>query len=308
MEHKIKCLGELLQEYLLNLQNSVGLEATGISDDAYNDSCKVRTGYSSEFIRDFIKGTLTLVGGRSSTCTHFAINLAVKASLSHHNSVALFVKDLTVTDILTNIIASKGKIDALSLQNGKISKEHITMVKAVADNISTRDLSTNKDVYVPMPTNLFIDTSYYNSSSDLFEKCSKIKHETGGGLNLVILDDIDLLILKKDEEHLNASMILKQLARELNVPIIVTCGLTRDRIENAHNKRPFITDLRPPAYEEHADSVILLHRDAYYDVAVENNILELIVNKNVPGKPTGTVRFSWDPKYLRMDEIKQEVI
>jgi len=307
MEHKIKCLEELFPEYLLDLQNSVGLEATGISD-AYNNCFKVETGYSCEFIRDFNKGTLTLVGGRPSMGkTSFVINLAVKASLSHYNSVALFIKELSMNEILTRILASEEKIDTVCLQNGKISKEELARVQTAAGKISAMDLSMDDDIYVPTPTNLFIDNSYYNSSLDIFNKCSKIKYDTGR-LDLVILDDIKLLVLKKDEEHLNASMALKQLARELDAPIIATCGLTRERIESAHNKRPFITDLRPPAFEEHADSVILLHRDAYYDLTVENNVLELIVNKNEPGKPTGTVCFNWEPKYLRMDEIKQEVI
>ncbi len=307
MEHKIKCLEELFPEYLMDLQNSVGLEATGISD-AYNNCFKVETGYSCEFIRDFNKGTLTLVGGRPSMGkTSFAINLATRASLSHYNSVALFIKELSMNEILTRILASEEKIDTVCLQNGKTSKEELERIQTATGKISTMDLSMDDDVYVRTPTSLFIDNSYYNSSSDIFKKCSQIKDDTGK-LDLVILDDIDLLILKKDEEHLNASMVLKQLSRELDVPIIATCGLTKDRIENANNKRPFLTDLRPPAFQEHADSVILLHRDAYYDLTVENNALELIVNKNVPGKPTGTIRFSWEPKYLRMDEIKQEVI
>lgn len=304
MEHKIKCLEELFPEYLLDLHNGVGLEATGICG-AYDDTFRVKTGYSCELIKIFQRGTLTLVGARPSMGkTSFVINLALKMSLSHYNTVALFINELDRRDILSRMLSIQTNINLVKIQNGKISKEEFEHIEATAKKISSKDFCLDEDVYVPTPTGLFIDNSHYNSSSDIFEKCMEMKYESGT-LDLVIVDDINLLVLKKGQEHLNSSMILRQLARDLDVPVIVTCGLERERIEASASKKPFITDLRPPAFEEHADSIILLHRDAYYDVTVENNILELIVskNRNVIGKPTGTVRLSWDPKTLRMDDI-----
>ena len=67
-----------------------------------------------------------------------------------------------------------------------------------------------------------------------------------------------------------------------------------------------MTDLRPPAFKKHADAVLFLYREALYDLNIKNNVLEVIVHKNATSWPTGTVRLGWDPKSLRIDEIKEE--
>lgn len=109
----------------------------------------------------------------------------------------------------------------------------------------------------------------------------------------VILIDYLTLIHSEDKSanmHLQVSQITKELkgmAREFNCPVITLAQLSR-AVEQRHDKRPLMSDLRESgSIEEDADVIVFLYRDAYYSKDEDDNILELIVSKNRNG-PVGT--------------------
>lgn len=93
------------------------------------------------------------------------------------------------------------------------------------------------------------------------------------------------------------SWALKQMAKELNCPVVCLSQLNRS-VESRTNKRPLMSDLRDSGnIEQDADVIILLYREDYYekqeaegnmDYNKHTEVLELIVTKNRNG-PTGTV-------------------
>ena len=103
---------------------------------------------------------------------------------------------------------------------------------------------------------------------------------------------------------------LKKLARDLNVPLIVTSDLNRSVEHREYSKRPLISDLYgSSAIENMADSVILLHRPEYYKIYQDirgndmRNIIELQIHKN-KNRCIGDVIYRFNHDFGRVEEFK----
>lgn len=117
--------------------------------------------------------------------------------------------------------------------------------------------------------NLFIDDSSSNKISELtwkLRRLNKVKK-----LDMVVIDYLQLLSGDKEQgdgnrqnEISKISRTLKQMARELNVPVIALSQLSRE-VEKRTKKTPILSDLRESgAIEQDADIVMFLHREDYY--------------------------------------------
>lgn len=96
---------------------------------------------------------------------------------------------------------------------------------------------------------------------------------------------------------------LRDIARELMVPIIATVALEPVRQDGARGRRPQLSDL--PLSDDDADSVCFIHRDAYYDRDAELDVVEVIVASQRNG-PTDTVKLRWEPQYGRVDNHPED--
>ena len=92
---------------------------------------------------------------------------------------------------------------------------------------------------------------------------------------------------------------LKDLAEELNVPVLITAPVSRG-VEERENCRPMLSDIRDSdALEYYGDIIVMLYRDEYYDPDTEERgIAELIVTKHRNG-PVGTVKMLFEPQFGR---------
>ena len=113
----------------------------------------------------------------------------------------------------------------------------------------------------------------------------------------------DKLILKEDTGNwsiTNLGAIL--LAKNLDVPVIVTCQLSR-KCEKRDNKRPTMSDFSDSKYGiyTYSDEVLFIYRDSYYNKENKNDIAEIIGEKNKKGN-TGIVKLKWIPEYLKFSE------
>ena len=115
---------------------------------------------------------------------------------------------------------------------------------------------------------------------------------------LLVIDYFGLIAVEGDakgryEDYTAISGRLKQLACQLNIPILCLAQLNRE-VEKRTKKRPGLSDLRDTgAIEQDADGIIFLHREGYYDDQDSGSDIELILAKNRHGN-TGTVRMYWD--------------
>ena len=103
----------------------------------------------------------------------------------------------------------------------------------------------------------------------------------------------------RQQEISALSRYLKQLARELDCPVIVLSQLSRAP-EQRSDHRPVLSDLRESgSIEQDADIVMFLYRDEYYNPETDKpNICEINIAKHRSG-PTGTVEVTWLGKYTR---------
>lgn len=109
--------------------------------------------------------------------------------------------------------------------------------------------------------------------------------------------------LARWEQVGNVVMALKELAREIQIPIIALAQVNRN-VEQRENKRPHMGDIANSSeIEKEADCVMSLYRDeAYNHDTVDKGIIEIDVMKNRHG-PTGMTKFVWDERYMKVRDL-----
>lgn len=136
-------------------------------------------------------------------------------------------------------------------------------------------------------------------------------------IGLVVVDYLQLAKgregVPREQEIAEISRSLKQLAKDLRVPVVALSQLNR-AVEARADKRPMLSDLRESgAIEQDADTIVFIYRDEYYnpDSTRHRGIAELILAKQRNG-PTGRIFVRYTAHCTRFDnlapgEIAEEV-
>ena len=141
---------------------------------------------------------------------------------------------------------------------------------------------------------------------------SATRLKSRGLLDFMIIDQLSFLEtaakdrlknMIREQEVSGYTRSLKNLARELNVPILLVCHLKRD-VANRSDKTPTLVDLRESgSIEQDADVVMFVHRPGYYDKA-DTTIQkkgQIIVAKQRDG-PTDTIEVEFDGSIVRWSD------
>ena len=146
--------------------------------------------------------------------------------------------------------------------------------------------------------------------SQIATKARRLKY--AGKLDLVIIDHLNLIGTDTKKENRTNEVAditkrLKGLAKELKVPVICLCQLSRG-VESRQEKKPQMSDLRESGtIEQDAELVLLLYREGYYTKDPSDNSAELIISKHRGGK-TGTVNLIFTgEKQIFVDDVLQGV-
>ena len=111
---------------------------------------------------------------------------------------------------------------------------------------------------------LYVDDSPDLTVTSIRAKCRRLKRAQG--LGLVVVDYMQLMqgsarTESRQQEIADISRSLKNLARELHLPVIAISQLNR-ALESREDKRPRLGDLRESgAIEQDADIVMFIYRD-----------------------------------------------
>lgn len=258
-------------EMLENRYANSGNEVTGVPS-GYNDLDRMTSGFQDS--------DLIIVAARPSVGkTAFALNIAQYAAVKAQKRVALFSLEMSGEQLVLRMMSAEQNIEADRMRTGYLRSEDWDR--------ATRAISTLSD------SQIFLDDSASLTVSDIVNKCRRLKQKFG--LDMVVIDYLQLISgsrkgnENRQQEVADISRRLKQLARELGVPVIALSQLSR-AVEQRQDKRPMLSDLRESgAIEQDADIVAFLHRDDYYNAESEKkNIVEIILAKQRNG-PVGAV-------------------
>jgi len=209
--------------------------------------------------------------GKSSLATNIAFAAAqrslrdaedgIEPAKSAGAPVALFSLEMSADQLATRILAEQSGISSENLRMGRISQHEF------------RDLARAAAELQSLP--LYIDDTPGLTIAALRTRARRLKRQKGIGM--VIVDYLQLLQgtgrsggdQNRVQEISEISRGLKQLAKELDVPVIGLSQLSR-AVEQREDKRPQLSDLRESgSIEQDADIVLFIYREDYYLKAVE---------------------------------------
>jgi replicative DNA helicase len=231
--------------------------------------------------RGFHPGNLVVIAGRPGMGkTSLALNIAEHAAIREHRPVGLFSLEMSQEELALRILSSEVDISFGPLRSGHLSQKQWTKVVQAVKTISQAPL--------------FIDDSANPSMLEIASKARRLRAESG--LDLIVVDYLQLMqgTARYENRNLEIAAItrgLKQLAKELSIPVIALSQLSRQPERRSADHRPQLADLRESgSIEQDADVVVFIYRDELYDdETTDKGIAELIVAKHRNGE-TGTVK------------------
>ncbi|MEE0420231.1 MAG: replicative DNA helicase [Lachnospiraceae bacterium] len=238
---------------------------------------------------------LVLVAARPSMGkTAFVLNMAQHMAFRNGVTAAIFSLEMSKEQLVNRLLSLESRVDSQSIRTGSLSDEDWTKLIEGAGIIGK--------------SNLIIDDTPGISVAELRSKCRKYKLEHN--LGIIIIDYLQLMTGNKktdsrQQEISDISRSLKEIARELSVPVVALSQLSR-AVEQRPDHRPMLSDLRESgAIEQDADVVMFIYRDDYYNKDSEKKgIAEIIIAKQRNG-PIGTVELVWLPNYTKFANMKK---
>jgi replicative DNA helicase len=229
--------------------------------------------------------------GKSSLALNIAQNVAQTGA-----PVAIFSLEMSREEIVSRMLCSTGRIDSQRLRTGRLSEADFTK------------LSNAASVLYKKP--IYVDESPGLTVTEIRAKARRLRRRPG--LGLVVVDYLQLMHgtggENRQQEIALISRSLKNLARELQVPIIALSQLNRS-LESREDKRPRLGDLRESgAIEQDADVVLFIYRDETYnpDKVESKGVAEVVIAKHRQGA-VGKVMMTFLPEFTLFSDMGRDV-
>jgi replicative DNA helicase len=225
--------------------------------------------------------------------TALALNIAETASLRHGKTVGIFSLEMSHHQLFLRMLCSEARVDAHRLRTGRIGKDDWQRIIKAYGTLSEAPV--------------YIDDTPGVGIMEMRAKARRLALEKG--LDLLMVDYLQLMRGRggrydsRQQEISDISRSLKELAKELNVPILALSQLSRAPEQRGGDRRPQLSDLRESgAIEQDADVVVFLFREELYkreDPDLKGKA-ELIIGKQRNG-PTGMVEMVFIREFARFE-------
>jgi replicative DNA helicase len=223
-----------------------------------------------------------------------ALNIAQNAAVNDM-PVAIFTLEMSREEVVSRMLCASGRIDSQRLRSGQLGESDFTK------------LSNAASVLYKKP--IYVDDSPGLTVTEIRAKCRRMKRRPG--LSLVVVDYLQLMQgsgqENRQQEIAAISRSLKNLARELDVPIMALSQLNRS-MEQREDKRPRLSDLRESgSLEQDADVVMFIYRHEYYHPEAQETrgIAEIAIAKHRQGA-TGRIDMTFLPEFTLFSDMGRD--
>ena len=231
--------------------------------------------------------------------TSFALSMAKNIAADYRVPMGVFSLEMSNEQLMSRLLSNVCEIEGSKIMGGQLLR----------DEWDQLDKRVNHLLGIPM----FVDDTRGLSVFELKKKARRMVREDG--VKIIIIDYLHLLngrglrFSNREEEIGKITEFLKNLAGDLNIPIIALSQLNRgvENREGLEGKRPRLSDLRESgAIEQHADVVIFVHRPEYYHIYNDDNgrdlhgMAQIIIAKHRKGA-TGDVLLTFRGELTRFE-------
>ena len=243
--------------------------------------------HSSEFIVVAARPSM----GKTALC----LNISQYAGLKTDYSVGFFSLEMAKEQVMIRLLCAEAQLDLKKVRTGFIGERDFEKLK-----LSAEALSRSK---------IFIDESSALTVMEMKAKARRLKMEQN--LDLVFIDYIQLMrpggrFENRTQEMSYISRSLKELAKEIKIPVVGISQLSRAPEKGRREPIPQLSDLRESgAIEQDADVVIFIYRPEFYRPDDESirGIADINVAKQRNG-PTGKISLAFIREYVRFADME----
>lgn len=212
----------------------------------------VPTGFAAldDMTAGFQKSNLVILAARPGVGkTSFALNLALTLATKYKKAVGYYSLEMSKEELVDRLLVSQADIDAWKLKTGKLSEDDFNKLSVAMGQLAEAPI--------------YIDDTPALSILEMRTKARRLQVDTG--VDLLVVDYLQLArsrnLENRVQEVSEISQGLKNMARELKVPVIALSQLSR-AVEQRNEKRPQLSDLRESgSIEQDADIVMFLYRE-----------------------------------------------
>ena len=251
----------------------------------------VKTGFDDldSILTGLFPSNLIVLAARPSMGkTALALNIAQNAAMQHGVSSAIFSLEMSAIELGDRMLSSAASVSSTKFRRPQyLSDKEIQKVLDTAGRLREAPI--------------FIDESAGLSNFELRSRARRLHQKHG--LGLIIIDYLQLMVgdgrqESRQQEVAAISRSLKQLARELKVPVIAVSQLNRNpETRSVDDRIPKLADLRESgAIEQDADVVIFIHREINASDPEKKGIATIRVAKHRNG-PVADCRLAFVEEY-----------
>lgn len=295
------------------------IQINSVIDEAYTliQAASARTNGLSGLESGFTKldkmtsgwqnGELITIGARPGMGkTAFVLSMLKNMTVDFQIPVALFSLEMSNVQLVNRLITNVCEIPSEKIKSGQLANYEWQQL-----DYKLKDL---------MDAPLYIDDTPICTMDDLCRKAHYLVKEKG--VRLLAIDYIQLLyneVKYSDNRYLELNYFtrrLKSLAKELNIPIIITSQMNRaiESREGIDGKRPQLIDLRDSGTLcDDSDMVIFLHRPEYYKIFQDDRgndmrgMAEVIIAKHRNGA-LGDVLLRFKGEFTRFSNLEDDML
>jgi len=233
--------------------------------------------------------------------TAFVVSSLRNAAVDFGQAVAIFSLEMSSVQLVNRLISAEAEIDSEKIKKGNLAPHEWAQLHHKIQRLTEAPI--------------FIDDTPALSILELRAKCRRLKAQHD--IQMIVIDYLQLMSGdssgkgggNREQEIASISRALKNLAKELNVPVIALSQLSRAVETRGGDKKPQLSDLRESgSIEQDADMVIFLYRPEYYGITADEagnpvtGVGEVIIAKNRSGS-LDTVQLRFIGKYTKFADL-----